>query len=343
MMRQILTALMLIFLCLQIAACGPAGTEKPALAFVASDRDKNEQIYLVNANGSGLRRLVEDEGRSWSPAWSPDGHKIAYAHDKDGNWDIYVMDVSKGDVSRLTSDPGMDDTPAWSPDGSKIAFMSSRNGTFQLYSMDADGTNQQRLIDSKEHAGLPSWSPDGRKIAFIKALSKGEAVCILYVDSGSQSCPLTEVYNVYHVLAWSRDGTKLAFSKGDGVYVSDVEDGSTKRLAWTAWNPAWSPTGEQIAYINSPDTAGDVVEGHPLNDLFVMNSDGTNQKAVGHLNSNWLVWDGPAWSPDGSKIAFVVHEGIDKRAIYVIGSDGSNLKRITDRWYSVERPVWAPR
>lgn len=339
MVKQIFATLTLILLCLQIAACSSVGTEKPALAFISSDRyDINTQIYLVNADGNDLRRLVQDEGRSDLPAWSPDGYKIAYSHEKDGNWDIYVMDVGKGDDSRLTSDPGMDNAPTWSPDGSKIAFMSNRSGTFQLYVMESDGKNQQRLFDSKEHVGFPYWSPDGHRMAFMKDFPKGKVVCVLDIDSGNQSCPLAEIYDV-NALAWAPDGTRLAFSTFITVYVSDLADGSTKVLASSAWNPAWSPSGGQIAYICS---SGTFSKEYPFHDLCVMNSDGTDQRRVGQLNPNWRVWDGPVWLPDGNKLAFIIGDG-KERAVYVIGSDGLNLKRITGGWYSIEYPVWAPR
>ncbi len=79
-----------------------------------SDRDGNEELYLINADGSGLTRLTDHPAADREPAWSPDGKRIAFTSSRDGNWDIYVIDVDGSGLSRLTDDPAYDGHPDWS-------------------------------------------------------------------------------------------------------------------------------------------------------------------------------------------------------------------------------------
>jgi dipeptidyl aminopeptidase/acylaminoacyl peptidase len=99
------------------------------IAFV-SDRDGNLEIYVMNADGSGQRRLTRDPGVDGSPTWSPDGRRIAIGSRRHGNFDIYVWNAERRSQLRLTRNPGLDADPTWSADGRRIAFESARGGNF---------------------------------------------------------------------------------------------------------------------------------------------------------------------------------------------------------------------
>jgi len=126
-------------------------------------------LYVMNADGSNLRRLTRAHGWNATPAWSPDGEHIAFASDREdkGNAGIWLIAPDGTGPRRLNALGGR---PSWSPDGKKIAFMSNRidrdDGGFEIYVMDADGTNIQRLTHRPGPDSHPDWSPDGSEIVF---------------------------------------------------------------------------------------------------------------------------------------------------------------------------------
>ena len=131
-----------------------------------SDRDGNWEVYVMNADGSGVTRLTGNDAVDGSPSWSPDGRRIAFDSKRDGNREIYVMNADGSSVTRLTHNPADDGYPSWSPDGRRIAFDSKRDGNREIYVMNADGSGVTRLTYNGANDLFPDWSPDGRRIAF---------------------------------------------------------------------------------------------------------------------------------------------------------------------------------
>ena len=123
--------------------------------------DRNNEIHVMNADGSGLRRLTDNPASDHQPAWSPDGSRSAFSTFRDDPiaGEIYVMNADGSSPTRLTDNPANDFNPAWSPDGSRIAFSSDRDGNYELYWMNADGSGQTRLTDNPADDRLPAWSP----------------------------------------------------------------------------------------------------------------------------------------------------------------------------------------
>jgi Tol biopolymer transport system component len=105
----------------------------------------NREIYVMNADGSGSRRLTHNAAYDAEPAWSPNGRKIAFRSARNGNTEIYVMNADGSGKRNLTRNPARDGSPSWSPDGRRIAFLSNRDGRLEAQVMNADGSGQRSL------------------------------------------------------------------------------------------------------------------------------------------------------------------------------------------------------
>ena len=259
----------------------------------ASDRDGDWEIYVMNADGSGQRRLTGNDANDWSPAWSPDGAQIAFVSDRDNNDEIYVMNADGSGQRRLTSNSDYDWSPAWSPDGEWIAFTSNRDGNDEIYVMTADGSDQRRLTSSRNVQDFdPDWSPDGRWIAFTSARDGNDDIHVMDADGGNQR-QLTDDGATNWWPAWSPDGTKIAFaSKRDGnweIYVMNSDGSNQRRLTendtWDWW-PAWSPDGTRIAFHSN--SGGNW-------DIYVMDAGGGGRR---QLTTDEAADQYPAWRPD---------------------------------------------
>ena len=109
------TTLLILTLGALTVASGCAGAQGAAKIAFASNREGNEDIYVMNADGSGLTRLTDNPADDSEPAWSPDGSRIAFSSDRDDPGDIYVMNADGTGQTRLTDNPADDHAPAWSP------------------------------------------------------------------------------------------------------------------------------------------------------------------------------------------------------------------------------------
>src|SRR5207245_10958743 len=157
-------------------------------------------------------------GTNLSPAWSPDGSKLAFSSSRGGDSDIYVGDASGASRSlkQLTDSRGPDVSPVFNPKtGSQSAWVSGRTGLRQIYTMEADGTNVQRLTD-QGYAVSPAWSPNGQFLVFswIRHYGPGApgAQDIYIKDIASkQWVQLTHDGGRNDFPSWSTDGRNIIF------------------------------------------------------------------------------------------------------------------------------------
>ncbi|HVP28607.1 MAG TPA: Tol-Pal system beta propeller repeat protein TolB [Myxococcota bacterium] len=152
----------------------PTGSK---LALVISIEGQSE-IFSIDRNGSGLRRITNSPTLEVSPSYSPDGSQMVFVSDRTGAPQIYVMNADGSGIRRLTYNGSYNTGPAWSPDGKWIAYESQVGGQFDIWLIDPSGSANVPLATSPANDEGASWSPDGRKIVFA---SKRRGESDLYV------------------------------------------------------------------------------------------------------------------------------------------------------------------
>lgn len=229
------------------AVLGPAvSPDGRQIAFYLADGD----IYVVNADGTGMRNLTNHPAADAFPAWSPDGTRIAFHTDRDGNYEVYVMNADGSDPVNLTNDPAFDAGATWSPDGSRMAFNSDRDGNNEIYVMEADGSNPVNLTVDEANDQVPAWSNDGLHIAFNSDRRGlyGE-LAIMDADGGNPMVVNLGPVGAYFP-KWSPDDHWIAFDGGteldsEVLIVRPDGTGLTNLTQNTAndFFPVWSPAG----------------------------------------------------------------------------------------------------
>jgi len=257
-----------------ITCTAPAGSSPQELIAFTTDRDGNDEVYLLDPDSTTATNLSNDAGADGQAVWSPDSTRVAFRTDRDGNGEIYVVNADGTGLTNLTNDPGDDGHPSWSGDGTKIAFVTDRDGNSEVYTMNADGSSPTNVTnDSTASDTEPSWSPDGTTIIF--ATDRDGDFEIYRIDAdGSNPVNLTnDATSAETAPAWSPDGTLIAFvSDGDGnseVYSMNADGSGWANLTndgGADGAPAWSPDGTRIAFVTDRDGN---------NEIYLMASDGT--------------------------------------------------------------------
>ena len=131
------------------------------IAFQMRPKGENWDIYVMNADGSGLRNLSRNRSHDVDADWSPDGRSIVFRTSRHGKWELYVMNADGSGQERLTRTAANESRPSWSPDGQKIAFTREAGHNFELYVMNADGSGQRRLTPNSpvDRWVAFAWSP----------------------------------------------------------------------------------------------------------------------------------------------------------------------------------------
>ena len=214
------------------------------IAFVRVDPQLS--VWRMNVDGTGLIRLTSPDALSQSPAWSPDGQRIAFVTHRDGNFEIYSMRPDGLEQVRLTQDPADDQGPVWSPDGARLAFTRDvEGGSTEVFLMNANGTGQVNVTQNPAGDVAEAWSPDGSHL-LINSTREPELSNELYrIDvDGSNAINLSNSPTFEAAAAWSPAGDAIAFASdreeglGLALYRADAEGHGVVRLT--------NPTVDQV-------------------------------------------------------------------------------------------------
>ena len=298
-----LVILLVILQLLVLIGC----TKKIGRIAFTSNRDGNDEIYIMNTDGTNQINLTNSPATDWYPDWSPDGEKIIFGSYSDPNnphdEDIWVINADGTNMKRLTDTPsGWSDFAAWSPDGTKIAFCSNRDGTQDIYIMNADGSGITRITNDPEPDYYPDWSPDGSIIVYLSVDPVDNCEIYIVNVNGTNKTNLTNNPEIDGYPSWSPDGTRIAFNRA--FYRGEKEVANICVM---------SPDGTNFMQVTQQMTIDDPLGGGV-----------------------------PRWSPDGSKIVFQA-EGEKGLDIYTINTDGTNRINLTKSpgadWYASWSPI----
>jgi Tol biopolymer transport system component len=342
--RLLLAALLLAGLSAVVTGALPAATSSDAavsqgaILFVGSRTV--DSLFLVNANGTGLRSLLDN---AVQPQWSPDGRRIAFKlANASSGYGIYVVNADGTGQKRLPTGGAGEFT--WSPDGRRIAYRDFGD-PFRIAVIRVDGGAPQRVTDGGEKGDAdPAWSPDGSTIAFIRGEpdpSGGSGfIDSLYVIKPDGS-GLRQLRRDIEGFAWAPDGKEIAFGQRagdsllDDLYVIRLDGTGTRKISTRPLridSLAWSPRGDRIAVKAEANLDANA------DSLFVLGNDGGVIRKVADGVSGRF-----EWSPDGSQLVFAGGEPSD---LWVVAAAGGPPRRITQGYrYGYENgdPHWHPK
>ena len=261
-------------------------------------------IYSLDLT-TGTAHAITSPPASWdgdaSPAFSPDGSKIAFARGVEG-WvrDVYVMSASGGSPVQLTSDGRMTASLAWSGDGNSIVFSSNRAGKFSLWRVPATGGSPERLPVGSEDAFSPTISRKGGHLAYIQATSNWSMKRLLLHTPKAKIETVWSASEQDSAPQISPSGQRIAFqslrSGTQEVWVADMDGGNPVKLTSfgksLTGSPSWSPDSMQLAFDARPEGRSHI---------FTIRLDGGQPRPLTTGAFNDII---PSWSRDGRWVYF---------------------------------------
>ena len=231
---------------------GERGVNATRIAYVTRTANRYT-LRITDADGEGGQVALASPQPIISPAWSPDGRKLAYVSFETGKAVVMVQDVFNGERRAVANFKGSNSAPAWSPDGRQLAVTLSRDGLSQLYLLDLANDSVKRLTSSNAIDTEACFSPDGQTVFFVSDRGGGPQIYRVPAAGGAaERISFSGSYNISPAI--SPDGRTLAYvNRGSGLRVMVMPlDGSTPPLAVTDTNddesPSFAPNGRLIIY-----------------------------------------------------------------------------------------------
>ena len=256
----------------------------------------SNQICIINADGTGFRRLTTDNTKQhYYPSLAPDGKSVIYAAFREPNiYEIYEADTASGVITQLTDRLGNLNGPDISPDGSTIVFKFSTASSNELWLMDRDGSNPRKIPNVT--GWDPTWSPDGSMILFASDMQGGVQLFRIRLD-GSELQKISNLPAIRGRSDWSPDGQFIVTYSGEpwkrDVYIMNADGSNAHMLSPTGGNsqgPSFSPDGQWVAFTSYFDKYGD---DHGC-EVYIVRVDGSDVRRL--TNNDYCDYQ-PRWGP----------------------------------------------